>query len=239
MMKENKQENENKKKNLINLIIEIILIIIIILLLLHSCGLMYKEKNKKVPTGNVDIIEIKCDNKDTCKKESKDDKNNTVPTIAPVNPDEEKEEEDKPIEGFIVEDDNHDTIHWNGAEDLRIFTDPAYEFRKKIAPESSNSYKFVVKNKSNYKLKYKITFTETNQYNINLKYKLKKNGDYIVSDYVPYNGVDIENQIIEIDGEDTYYLDWKWISSSNDTYIGKIQADYKLKIEVEAESVYE
>lgn len=231
-MKENKQENENKKKNLINLIIEIILIIIIILLLLHSCGLMYKEKNKKVPTGNVDIIEIKCDNTDTCKKESKNDKGNAIPTIGPVNPD-----DDKTNEGFVVEDNEHDEIHWNGAEDLRIFTDPAYEFRRKIAPESSNSYKFVVKNKSNYKLKYKITFIETNQYNINLKYKLKKNGDYIISDYVQYDGVNIKDQTIEVGGEDTYYLDWKWISSSNDTHIGRIQADYKLKIEIEAESI--
>ena len=37
---------------------------------------------------------------------------------------------------------------------------------------------------------------------------------------------------------DTYYLDWKWISSSNDMEIGtNPSASYGLQIEVKAESV--
>ncbi|MBQ9019122.1 MAG: hypothetical protein IJ097_02270 [Bacilli bacterium] len=240
-MEENKEKK--KKKKIIDLIIEIILIIIIILLLLHSCGLQRKAdelKNKKIPTGNVDIIEIKCDNSGKCKKEPKND-DNAVPTIAPVNPTDDEKEEEKydDLEGFAVLDDEKDEIHWDGSKNLKIFSNPAYEFQEKIAPESSNTYKFVVRNKSQYKLKYKITFIETNPYNINLKYKLKKNDSYVVDNYVSYNKIDITDQIFNAGEEDTYYLDWKWISSSNDTEIGKIQANYKLKIKVEAVSIYE
>ena len=36
---------------------------------------------------------------------------------------------------------------------------------------------------------------------------------------------------------DTYYLEWKWVSSDNDTQIGKAgNASYGLKIEIKAES---
>lgn len=242
-MEENKKEKKNNKT--LNIIFEIILIIIIIILLLHNCGLQRKaeeERKRKIPTGNVDIIEIKCDSTDRCKKVPKDSgsKEKTIPGINPSDGGSDKEEEkEEELIGFIVEDDEKDDIHWNGSEDLKIFTDPAYEFREKIAPESSNTYKFIVRNKSEYKLKYKITFIETNKYNINLKYKLNKNDTYLIDNYVSYNGVNIKDQVIDVDGEDTYYLDWKWISSSNDTQIGKIQADYKLQIKVEAESINE
>ena len=247
-----KNNKENNKKNILNLIIEIILIVIIILLLVHDCRLQKinnEYKNKKIPTGNVDVIEIMCDSSSTkCKKEPKDDASDGSSTISAINTipknsgstkDETSDasEKDEKLEGFIVDDDY--TITWNGTQNLKIFANPAYEFMEKIAPESSNTYKFVVKNKTSYNLKYKITFVETNPHSINLKYKLKKNGSYIKSDYVSYNDINIKDQVISANGEDTYYLDWKWISSSNDTQIGKIQANYKLNIEVEAESINE
>ena len=56
-----KNKEVNKK---IDLTIKIVLVIIIILLLIHNCTLMKeKEGNQKgkAPNGNVDIIEIKCD----------------------------------------------------------------------------------------------------------------------------------------------------------------------------------
>ena len=231
-------ENNNKKRK-INLIIEIILIVIIILLLVHNCRLQKindEFKKKKIPTGNVDVIEIMCDSSSTkCKKEPKDDASG-VSTIDAITKNSGSKKDDD-LGEFIVADDY--TITWNGTENLKIFANPAYEFMEKIAPESSNTYKFVVKNKTHYKLKYKITFVENNPHNINLKYKLKKNDSYIVNDYTSYNGINITDQVISADGEDTYYLDWKWISSDNDTQIGEIQAQYKLNIEVEAESINE
>ena len=53
----NISDNTRKK---IDIVTKVALIIIIILLLLHNCTLM--KENKSDPNGNVDIIEIDCDN---------------------------------------------------------------------------------------------------------------------------------------------------------------------------------
>ena len=115
-----------------------------------------------------------------------------------------------------------------------------YYFSDIVAPESSNTYQFVVKNSTEYKLKYNITFVEDNTYHINMKFKLKKNDTYLVDHYVSYNDLNISDILINSKSNDTYYLEWKWISSNNDTSIGKTpDAYYGLTIKVEAESVNE
>lgn len=141
-------------------------------------------------------------------------------------------------ENFFVNDSD---VRWNSETNLNIFTDSMYGKNGKIAPESSNTYKFVVNNNTKYNLKYKISFTEENQHNINIKYKLKKNGSYIVDHYVSYNEISKSDLLLNSNSKDTYLLEWKWISSDNDTDIGinarENDVKYKLKIKVEAESV--
>ena len=145
------------------------------------------------------------------------------------------EQDEGEITGEFYVDDS--TVRWSDNTEVKIFTDSLYNIEGKIAPESSNTYKFVVNNKTKYNLKYKISFIETNPYGMNMKYKLKKNGSYLVSDYVSYDQLNLENQILNSKKGDTFYLDWKWVSSDNDTQVGKAQANYKLKIDVEAESI--
>ena len=70
---------------------------------------------------------------------------------------------------FEVYDNDHTPITWNGASDLKIFSKTLYTMDGKIAPESSNTYQFVVKNSTVYNVKYKINFIETNEYNINMR----------------------------------------------------------------------
>ena len=71
-----------------------------------------------------------------------------------------------------------------------------------------------------------------------MKYKLKRNNTYIVDHYVSYNELNISDIILNSKASDTYYLEWKWISSDNDTEIGKNpDSKYDLKIEVKAESI--
>ena len=44
--------------------------------------------------------------------------------------------------------------------------------------------------------------------------------------------------IINISENDTYYLEWKWISSDNDNSIGaNPEAKYGIRIEVEADGI--
>ena len=143
-------------------------------------------------------------------------------------------------ETFKIYDNDHDPLTWNGADDLKIFTNSMYGAPGVIAPESSNTYQFVIKNSTKYNIKYSIKFIETNDYHINMKYKLKKNDTYIISEYVYPNQLDINNYLLDSSDSDTYYLEWKWVSSDNDTEIGKDpNSNYGLKIKVEAESVNE
>ncbi len=139
-----------------------------------------------------------------------------------------------------VYDSDHKPVVWNGSTDLKIFTNSMYELTDVIAPEDSNTYQFVVKNGTDYQLKYNVKFIETNPYGINMKYKLKKNDTYLIDHYVKASELNIPEMLLNTNQNDTYYLEWKWRSSSNDTEIGVMgNAKYGLKIDVKAESVDE
>ena len=281
MMKINKGDEVKNKKDLI---VKIILIIIIILLLMHNCMLIARKKKAKTPSGNVNIIEITCEDSDKCDVIDRRDSSNKIDvesddgsdndvggtdegnTGASGNSNSSKKSSssssgrsgssggsgnngnsssdsgDETTTDSVEEPDGELFVRdkklvWEDSSDLKIFTNPVYNFEEKIAPESSNTYQFIVKNSTSYKIKYNISFVETNPYNINMKYKLKKNDTYIVNHYVSYSELNISEQLLNAKKNDTFYLDWKWISSDNDTNAGKNHANYSLKINVEAESV--
>ena len=256
---------KNKKKDFKDTIIKLVLIIIIILLLLHNCVLIKKKGKEKTPSGNVNIIEIMCEDNEKCDVKPTDNQNddnqsnntstnegevsssnirnnsqsnNTSSTNKNNNSSSNNEgtstNQEQETDGKLSVFD--DKLVWNNTTELKIFTNSVYNFEEKIAPESSNTYQFVVKNSTAYKLKYNISFIETNPYNINMKYKLKKNNTYLVDHYVSYNELNINNQLLNAKKNDTFYLEWKWISSNNDNEAGENSANYALKIKVEAES---
>lgn len=139
---------------------------------------------------------------------------------------------------FKVYDEDKTPVNWNGATDLNIFTRSIYNVDGIIAPESENTYEFIVKNSTAYNIKYEIKFNETNLYDINMKYKLKKNGVYVIDHYVSASELNIADQLLSVDSKDVYHLEWKWISSSNDNSVGtNPNASYGLQIEVNAESI--
>ncbi len=256
-------------KNKKDKIIKITLIIIIILLLIHNCTLIKKKGKEKTPSGNVNIIEIICENSDKCDIKDKDSKktsddtnddnsdtsnnknsvgsnnsttgtnkkstdtnkknaDNTSPTS-----DTEETSDDQPEELTVLDSD----ITWKDTTELKIFENSMYNLDNVVAPESSNTYEFVVKNSTKYNVKYNINFIETNPYHINMKYKLKKNDTYLVDHYVSYNELNINEQVLNAKKNDTFYLEWKWVSSDNDNAAGENKANYNLKIEVKAESI--
>ena len=137
---------------------------------------------------------------------------------------------------FGVIDKGHNKITWNGSSDLKIFTNSIYELNDVIAPEMSNTYQFVIRNDTDYKMFYNMSFEETNPYNIDMRYKLKKNDTYIIDHYVRYDELVVSTYHLSADQHDTYYLEWKWFSGDNDTQAGRNEAPYNLRINVEAES---
>ena len=239
---------EKKKINIKDLIIRIILIAIIVFLGIHNCNLLKTIRNneKKTPTGNVDIFEILCD-KDTCKVETNATKTNPTENTLKTNTtkknnntntntNNELEEEEEELEGFYVKDKQ---ITWQSTNELRIFTNPMYGKNGTIAPEDTNVYQFVIKNNTDYDTTYSIEFIENNPHNLNMKYKLKKGDTYIVSDYSDYSALDQTDIAISKNSSDTYYLEWKWVGSSNDNDYADIDNAYDLSIDIKAETTDE
>lgn len=185
--------------------------------------LIYISKGKQVSPDNPDTSTLDPD---------------PTPTPEP-----EPEPEPEIDEDFYVSD--NEIVKWQDETSLNIFEDSSNisKVKGKIAPESSGTYKFVVNNGTKYNLNYKISFSETNEHGINMKYKLKKGDNYIVNNYVSYNELNIEDVLLNTKNSDTYYLEWKWVGDNddNDTQIGtnakSSNIKYDLKITVEAESV--
>ena len=219
--------------------------------------------NKQIlPNGNETVIELLCDkNDDNCKpiEDNNNNNKNNNKKNNNVNKDEKNnnnnndnsndnntdnqnndttDDEDEVLSNEVeVFDRDKDSNTWNGSADLNIFKNSMYTKEGTIAPESTNTYKLTVKNGTSTAVKYSINFTETNSSNINMKYKLKKNDQYIISDYVSSADLNLNNLELASGSNDVYLIEWKWISSSNDTEIGKNGATYGLQINVEAESI--
>lgn len=207
-MSDKKDGNINK----VLLFVVFILIIIIILLLLRGCS---KKEEKTANKGNINVFELKCETDCNCPKCKDDDSQ----------------------EELIIEVFDKDKT-WNENAELKLFEDSAYVVKGKIAPESTGTYQFVIKNSTSFNVKYNIEFDETNSYNINMKYKLKKNNEYVVSDWVTYSTLKQEAIRLNSKSSDTYYLEWKWFESSNDSSIGSNPSSkYGLSIDISAVQV--
>ncbi len=218
---------QKKSKTFLYITNIIILIIIVILLFLLFKKVSYNGLN---PTGNIDIFNIECNTSNNCNcpgnddnpSESSDDKLNS--------------EENYPMDNLDVADNSK---IWNSENELRIFSNPAYDFESVIAPGSSNSYQFVVNNNNKFDILYSLNLIETNDYSINMKYKLKRNGEYIFGDndsWADAEDIKKEDLALGASSHDTYFLEWKWIDDDNDTESGFNEANYKLKIEINAKS---
>ena len=257
-------EKSNKKIDIVDILVKIVLIAVIIILLLHNCSMLKKINNNKktdgVPTGNVDIFEFKCEEKkchdvlpdkkdipepdNNSKNAYKTPSNNTKPASDEKTPsaDPKPDESTEPAgdeDDFIVAD----TVNWKNQNELRIFSNPLFEMEEKIAPESSNVYQFIVRNKTSLKINYKMTFIETNKKNINMMYRLKRGSDYIIGDnnkWVTAEELNSSNIELNSNSDHVYYLEWKWFSSNNDTNVGTdVTSKYKLNISIEAEGTNE
>ena len=197
--------------------------------------IIYISKGKKdTPDKEVEKNIEPTDNENT---------NEDIPTNTEEPPAEEPTEEDELDNDFYANDKT--IVKWQDETNLKIFEDSTNisKIKGKIAPESEGTYKFIVNNGTIYNLKYKVTFIETNNHGMNIKYKLKKGDTYIIDHYVSYSDLDMDNILLNTKSSDTYYLEWKWVgdSDNNDTQIGKnansSNIEYSLKINIEAESV--
>lgn len=141
-----------------------------------------------------------------------------------------------PVEGEVTVNDND--LEWQSSNPINVFTNSMYVADGKIAPGSTNIYQFVVKNSTTSSVRYHINFEETNVYHINMRYRLKKGTSYVVgsdSEWVTFDKVKVNDVLLASGSSDTYYMEWKWVESSNDTAVGEADnAEYSLKINIGA-----
>ena len=125
-----------------------------------------------------------------------------------------------------------------------IFENRYYD-NKKIAPGVSGTYEFDVINNMNSNVEYKINTSNTNSSNINLKYRLKRDNEYVIgneSTWVSISGLNLTNVLLNSKSTHSYILEWKWPYEDGidniDTQIGKDgNSKYELNISVYAEEV--
>lgn len=156
----------------------------------------------------------------------------------PEEPDPPKPPEIDRTGTYWVEDKD---IVWQNKCKLGIFKNPKYNMRNLIAPGSTSSYVFYVSNKMGFDLNYIINFSEENDINVNMMYKLRREDEYIAGDentWVYYDNLHIDYEIAN-EGKDKYILEWKWVDSDNDTEIGINHAGeiYKLNIDIYATQI--
>ena len=108
--------------------------------------------------------------------------------------------------------------------------------RSYIAPYDKGVYEFDVKNTISNGITYELSLGEENEDHVNIKYKLKKNGQYIISDWVYYEQVHFKDVALAAFQTDSYELEWCWVSENDelDTKIGlkKERAVYTVTINV-------
>ena len=232
-------DNKIRKINKTLTVFIAILIIIIILLLLKGCS---KKDNNISHKGKINVFEIKCDTNCECEK---DDNNNTGNDTTESDKNKKSNDKTKEVikESYTSKDNNTEidinvldnNKTWQEETDINIFSDSTYVVKGKIAPESAGTYQFVIKNSTSYNVEYDVKFEETNNYHVNMKYRLKKNNDYLISDWVSYSELSQEKIKLNSNSTDTYYLEWKWFSSSNDNSVGSnINSKYGLSIDIKA-----
>lgn len=228
----------------------ILLIILVLLFLIISFIIGYKLGRINIPSYNIepDIFEINeiensssddndLDNSfndnivnDTEKNTTIKSSNNKLSDNVITNDNSLNDEF-----GFSVSDEN---VNWNSTQSINIFKNLYFNNESIIAPGVSNVYEFVIKNNTNYNVSYNVIMSETNYYNINMKYRLKKNDTYIIGNnntWVDAKMLNLNNQLLKISDTDKYALEWQWFDSDNDNEIGKIDgSDYSLAIAITA-----
>ena len=122
--------------------------------------------------------------------------------------------------------------------ELNIFNNVQFNGEKIIAPRSTGTYKFYIRNKSNSDMKYNIKFSDEMKKFVNMKYKLKIDNIYIrgsEENYISIDKLDVNNVTVPKDSVNIFTLEWYWedddeldtaIGTSNDRY-------YTIKLKVE------
>ena len=121
---------------------------------------------------------------------------------------------------------------------IDIFKNVKFANEKIIAPGSSGSYEFLVKNIGSSSVSYNILFADTMDNRVNMRYRLKIDNVYIKgneNEYVTIDELNTDHIKVMANSNNVFTLDWLWVDDDvQDTYTGSRNEDqhYTLNISV-------
>lgn len=124
---------------------------------------------------------------------------------------------------------------WDDMENIPVFMNEVFGDTV-IAPGQDGTYAFTFENRNDNALVFSFTFTEANDYGIDITYRLKRDGAYIVGADGNYVGVEplsvgAGGLTIEANSDSVFELEWKWAhNDAVDTAAGENGATYTLNI---------
>lgn len=143
---------------------------------------------------------------------------------------------DKNNNKIYISNDN-DEVLYVVTKNKKIFNNKYFN-NNIIAPGVSGIYEFEIINNGDSSLVYKINTTNINNSKINLKYRLKRDNEYVVgnnNDWVNISKINKDNILLNSKSKHLYKLEWKWPYEDGidniDTQIGK-KNNLKYEIEI-------
>lgn len=134
---------------------------------------------------------------------------------------------------------HEDGTEWNESEDLPVFANDQFD-EQAIAPGMNGSYRFTFENRNQHALDFSISFSEENEYDIELVYRLKRDGAYIAGaagdgGWVELEDLSVSDMTIEESSSTIFEIEWYWRHNDPvDTEAGENAATYTLHIALSA-----
>lgn len=221
--KVNEQINENKTiKIVIKVLVTLILIITLLILLsiilneelLHLGEGIYNNIINNTISGTVDNAN-----------------NNVINTVKPSDTDIKDDYVLNYL--FVVSEGNK----WGTEQEINVFNNEFYSDNI-IAPGVCGKYDFTVENTGHKLVTYNLDLEEINDKNINLQYKVKMNGEYILEQWTRVEDISLSTFQLQPYTNAEYIFEWEWIDAENDTIIGEDAENtmYKIKIKINAQT---
>ena len=125
---------------------------------------------------------------------------------------------------------------WKHIENLPIFENDYFD-REAILPGMRGEYRFILENCNDYALTYAISCTEENDFDIDIRYRLMRDGNYLAGEeeYEEIEALRFEELTIEANSMAFFVLEWYWADDDPiDTEAGENGAEYTFTFAVEA-----
>lgn len=125
---------------------------------------------------------------------------------------------------------------WTYIENLPIFENDYFD-REAILPGMRGEYRFILENCNDYALTYAIACTEENDFDIDIRYRLMRDGHHLAGEegYEETEALHFEELTIEANSSAFFVLEWYWADDDPiDTEAGENGAEYTFTFAVEA-----